>query len=206
MSTTVFLVRHGEVHNPDHVVYADIPGFGLSERGQRQAGEAAEYLADRPIAAVCASPLQRATQTASPIAVHHGLVVSTDSELTEWYLTQRWKGLPWDDLPVERPGEVEAYLANPLDMPFSPESLEALAVRMTSAVGRLAALYTDESIVIVSHQDPIQAARLGLLHRTLSSLNRDKPGHAEVFELTTGDPWVEASRFLPAEQETFPPS
>lgn len=205
-TTTVFLVRHGEVDNPDHVVYADISGFGLSERGFGQAEEAAEHLADRNLAAVYASPLQRATETAAAIANRHGCAVTTDSELTEWYLAQRWKGIVWEELDEQRPGELDAYLTHPLDMPFSPEPLEALAVRMTGAIERHAAAHVGDAIAVVSHQDPIQAARLALLHRTLSGLNRDKPGHAEVFELVIGDPWTEVGRFLPEDQATFPPT
>ena len=205
-STFVHLVRHGEVHNPDHVVYADIPGFGLSERGHRQADDASAYLSDFAISAIYASPLQRATQTGVSLAQPHGLSVTTIPDLTEWFLAQQWKGLAWDSLPVERPGELEAYLEHPLDMPFSPESLEALAVRMVTVVESIASDHIGEEIVFVSHQDPVQAARLALTHRTLGSLNTDKPGHAEVFTLEMAAPWVEVRRFLPGDQEAFPPT
>ena len=205
VSTIVHLVRHGEVHNPDHVVYADLPGFGLSERGRRQATEVGDHLAERSITAVYASPLQRATETAAAIAVPHGIVVSTVPELTEWFLAQRWKGLPWEDLPTHRPGELEAYLGDPLHMYFSPESLEALALRMSRSVEELAGRHADQEIVIVSHQDPVQAARLALTHRTLARLNHDKPEHAEVFRLQSGAPWVERDRWAPSEQQPFPP-
>ena len=205
-STFVHLVRHGEVNNPDHVVYADIEGFGLSERGRRQVEDASEYLSDHSISAIYASPLQRATETAVALARPHGLSVTAIPDLTEWFLAQQWKGLTWDSLPVERPGELEAYLEHPLDMAFSPESLEALAVRMVTVVESIASEHVGEEVVVVSHQDPVQAARLALTHRTLGSLNTDKPGHAEVFTLEMAAPWVEVQRFLPGVQETFPPT
>ena len=65
---TVHLLRHGEVHNPDHVLYGRLPGFRLSELGERQAVAAATWLARRDIAYLVASPLERAQQTAAPLA------------------------------------------------------------------------------------------------------------------------------------------
>ncbi len=202
----VHLVRHGEVENPDHVVYADLPGFRLSELGRDQAAQAGERLADRPIGAVYSSPLQRATETAHEIARRHALPVDTEPDLTEWLLAQGWKGLAWEALDEHRPGELTAYLEHPLDMPFSEESLEELAVRMTAAIERIVSSAAHEEIVIVSHQDPIQAARLALTHRTLAGLNRDKPGHAEVFTMQPGNPWSEVDRWAPADQRAFPPA
>ena len=66
-STTVHLLRHGEVHNPDGVLYGRLPDFHLSERGQLMAQRAAAALANRDIAVVTASPLDRAQETAAPI-------------------------------------------------------------------------------------------------------------------------------------------
>ncbi len=79
MSHAAILVRHGEVDNPDNVVYGDLPGFGLSECGFRQATSVGERLSSLGIAAVYASPLQRATETAAAIADSHGLSVLVDS-------------------------------------------------------------------------------------------------------------------------------
>ena len=70
------LLRHGEVHNPDRVLYGRMPGFGLSELGARQAVAAAEYLAKRPIGYLVSSPLERAQQTAAPLAELTGLPVA----------------------------------------------------------------------------------------------------------------------------------
>ncbi|MDT7721991.1 MAG: hypothetical protein QOE94_3002, partial [Mycobacterium sp.] len=65
--TRVHLVRHGEVYNPEGVLYGRLPGFSLSDKGIQQAQAVAESLADRDIVAVIASPLQRAQETAAPI-------------------------------------------------------------------------------------------------------------------------------------------
>lgn len=62
--TQITFVRHGQVYNPERIVYGRLPGFPLSELGKRQAQAAAEALRDTPIAAVFSSPLLRAQQTA----------------------------------------------------------------------------------------------------------------------------------------------
>lgn len=95
MASYVHLIRHGEVENPEHVVYARLAGFGLSDRGRRQATEAARYLARRPVVAVWSSPLQRALETAWVLAEPHGLPVLVDDELTEWKLADDWAGIVW---------------------------------------------------------------------------------------------------------------
>jgi broad specificity phosphatase PhoE len=61
-------MRHGEVHNPDGLLYGRLPGYHLSERGKEQAAAVADWLADRDIVYVVASPLERAQETAAPIA------------------------------------------------------------------------------------------------------------------------------------------
>lgn len=81
--TVVHLLRHGEVHNPTGILYGRIPGFKLSERGQKQALTVAEHLADHDIAHVVASPLDRAQQTAAPVADSHRLELATDERLIE---------------------------------------------------------------------------------------------------------------------------
>ena len=81
--TVVHLLRHGEVHNPTGILYGRIPGFRLSERGQKQALTVAEHLADHDIVHVVASPLDRAQQTAAPIADSHRLELATDDRLIE---------------------------------------------------------------------------------------------------------------------------
>src|ERR671916_1633741 len=82
-TTTVHLLRHGEVHNPEGVLYGRIAGYRLSERGRDQADVVAKALADADVAAVLASPLQRAQETATPLATAHGLDIRTDDRLIE---------------------------------------------------------------------------------------------------------------------------
>jgi len=198
MADKVHLVRHGEVHNPDNLVYASLPGFGLNDTGRRQAEAAARYLAFKPLVAVWSSPLQRAVETASEIARRAGLPVQVCDELIEWRLADSWAGIRWDELSEHRPGELERYLSDPLGLDVGTESLSRLASRMTGAVESLHRRHPEGEIVIVSHQDPVQAARLLLIGRRLESLQKDKPSHASVVTLQPGTPWKETARWAPA--------
>ena len=76
--TVVHLMRHGEVHNPAGVLYGRLPGYHLSELGRQMADAAAADLAANDVRLVVASPLERAQETAAPIAASHGLAVETD--------------------------------------------------------------------------------------------------------------------------------
>ncbi len=199
-----FLVRHGEVHNPEGVVYADLEGFGLSELGRAQAAATATRLPAG--STIMVSPLQRAVETANIIAGDIAASVTVDEDLTEWRLGQRWAGEIWESIDERFPGELTAYLEHPHDLDFAEETLAILAARVAGAVRRHR-LASQGPLVIVSHQDPIQAARLELTGRTLIDLHQDKPGHAAVVTLEgSGDgPWDEIAMWAPAQGEVFPP-
>lgn len=201
---TTFLVRHGEVHNPHGVVYADLEGFGLSELGRAQATASATRLPAG--ATIVVSPLQRAVETAHIIAGDIAASVSVDEDLTEWRLGRRWAGEIWESIDERFPGELTAYLEHPHQLDFAGETLDLLAARVAGAVRRHR-LAAQGPLVIVSHQDPIQAARLALTARTLSDLHQNKPGHAAIVTLEgSGDgPWNEIAMWAPAQGEVFPP-
>jgi broad specificity phosphatase PhoE len=159
MPTTVHLLRHGEVHNPERVLYGRLPGFGLSDLGIAQAKLAAEFLAQRPIGHLVSSPLQRAQETAAALAEATGLTTNTDERLTEAenYLQGRHvaggKGLFVD------PSNWK-YFGNPL-RPSWGEPYAQIAARVLAAVhaarGRVE--QTGREAVCVTHQLPIVAAR-----------------------------------------------
>lgn len=83
-STVIYLIRHGEVRNPDKVLYGRLPRFGLTSRGRMQATAAGQWLADKPVAALFSSPMLRARQTAGCITgqLSH-LRVRIDARLNE---------------------------------------------------------------------------------------------------------------------------
>lgn len=93
MSCTVHLVRHGEVHNPRHVMYGRLPGFHLSERGREQAVAAAQWLQARPLDALYTSPMERTRETADIVTGHiAGLPLHVDGRLIE--VNTPWEGRP----------------------------------------------------------------------------------------------------------------
>jgi broad specificity phosphatase PhoE len=197
------LVRHGEVENPDGVVYADLPGFALSASGRAQAAASGRYLQARSPEAVISSPLDRALETASAIAEAIGAPLTTDDRLVEWRLSSRWAGIRWDDLPTAFPGELEAYLAAPYDLSFAPESIDEVAERMVGLITSLDEADLQDA-VLVSHQDPVQALRVHLVGGTRDSFPFGKPGHASVTTLERiGDRWYESGYWEP-EIETIP--
>lgn len=197
MADLVHLVRHGEVHNPQHLVYASLPGFGLSARGVLQTQEAAQYLARRPIRAVWSSPLQRALETAANLAAPHRLEVGTLPNLTEWKLLDRWAGHRWEQIPKLFPGEVEAYLQHPFNLDFASETLQELAQRVGNAVNEAAKTVTSGEVAVVGHQDPIQAVRLAFTGQPLHQLFQDRPQHCSVITLRPADSWAEIRKWDP---------
>ena len=90
--TVVHLLRHGEVHNPDRVLYGRLPGYHLSELGRHMAELAAEHLGDHDITHVVSSPLERARETAAPIAQGHELEITIDDRVIE--AENAFEGLP----------------------------------------------------------------------------------------------------------------
>jgi broad specificity phosphatase PhoE len=159
--TTVHLLRHGEVRNPDRVLYGRLPGFGLSDLGKAQAALAAEYLATRPIGYIASSPLERAQQTAQPIADLTGLVVHQDERLIEaanrleGRTVAGGKGL-FTDLSNWK------YFTNPL-RPSWGEPYVDISARVLAAVhtarDAARAIGDGAEAVCVSHQLPIVIAR-----------------------------------------------
>ncbi|MGH8875353.1 MAG: histidine phosphatase family protein [Acidimicrobiia bacterium] len=164
----------------------------------------AGHLSSRPVAAVWSSPLERALRTAEAIAAKRGLTVRVDPELTEWRMADRWAGIRWDDLPGRRPGELEAYLSDPTRLPFAAESLEELAARMGTVLVGLHDRHRQGDVVVVGHQDPLQAARLALTGRPLDGLLVGAPAHAAVISLRPGTPWEETARWQPDQDPLQP--
>ena len=193
----LYLVRHGEVSNPDHVVYADLPGFQLTQTGRDEAAAAAFQLEAESVDVVVATPLERAVETARPIAAALDAPLQVDDRLTEWRLLQRWAGVVWEDLGKAFPGETEAYLSHPDDLPFTPESITEVAERIASLIDDLGATCPGGAAVLVSHQDPVQAIRLHLTGRPLGELPTDKPDHGTVLTLRADEPWTEIDRWDP---------
>lgn len=163
--TRVHLIRHGEVHNPDRILYGRIPGFRLSETGRAQAIAAADMLADADIVAVIASPLQRAQETAAPIAARHGLPVDTDEDLIESANIFEGKPVSPGDGAWRNP-RYWWHLRNPLT-PTWGEPYAEIAARMATAVDKARSRAAGHEVVCVSHQLPVWTVRQHLSGKRL---------------------------------------
>jgi broad specificity phosphatase PhoE len=157
--TVVHLLRHGEVHNPKGILYGRLPGFHLSKLGRKMADRVADYLKDQghDIAAVVSSPLERAQETAQPIAETFSLDVQTDPRLIE--AANVFEGLTFGigDGSLGRPTHWR-YLRNPF-RPSWGEPYVQVAARMLAAMADARELAPGREILCVSHQLPIWVAR-----------------------------------------------
>ncbi len=153
----VYLLRHGQVENPDNLLPGSKPGFPLSERGRRQIKALADEIKAAGVkpTALFASPLLRTQQTAEIVSEAFDLPVKTDERLLEWDMG-RWEGGPLDDF-FARSG----YFEKPFRLPGN-ESLDALADRVLVAIdaARLAAGAGDA--IVVSHRESLVAALIRL--------------------------------------------
>jgi broad specificity phosphatase PhoE len=163
--TIVHLLRHGEVHNPEKILYGRLPGYHLSEVGRKMADRAAEYFAARDVAAVIASPLERAQETAAPVAAAHGLPVGTDERIIE--STSVFEGRAFGpDLKALKHPRAWRHLHNPF-RPSWGEAYAIVAIRMHAAASAARDAVRGREAVLVSHQLPIWIARLAGEHRRL---------------------------------------
>jgi probable phosphoglycerate mutase len=159
--TLVLLVRHGQTPTTGKVLPGRAPGLHLADKGQRQAEAVAERIAalqtaKRRIAAVYASPLERTQQTAAPIAKALGLRVRRNQGLLEADFGE-WTGAELKKL-YKKP-EWRTVQRNPSGFRFpAGESFTEMQTRIVSAIDRLRAAHPGETIVAVSHADPIKAA------------------------------------------------
>jgi broad specificity phosphatase PhoE len=191
------------VHNPDGVLYGRLPGFRLSEDGVVMAHAAAAALKGRDITEVVSSPLQRAQETATPIAEQLGAEISIDERLIE--SENHFEGTKFGvgDGALKRPANWP-YLWNPFTPSWGEDYL-AVARRMLHAVEEARDRNTGHEVVCVSHQLPIWILRRyvegrRLWHRPdrrqcgLASLTSVTWDDDRLVHVTYSEPAGEASR------------
>jgi broad specificity phosphatase PhoE len=178
VATTIHLMRHGEVHNPAGVLYGRLPGYHLSERGVAMAERVAQHLAGEAhagstgpaaeradVVAVFASPMERAQETAAPIAEAFGVEIRTDPRLLE--AENRFQGMTFGvgDGSLRHPRHWP-LLVNPL-RPSWGEPYTAQVARMVAVVDTAREAARGHEAVLVSHQLPVWVTRLALTGRRL---------------------------------------
>ena len=153
----VHLLRHGEVYNPDHVLYGRLPGYHLSDLGIEQSKLAAAFLSERDIGYIVASPLERAQQTAQPLAKKLGLPIDTDERLIEAENYLQGKQVAGGRNLFTDPSNWQ-YFRNPL-RPSWGEPYDVVAQRVMAAARGARDRAEGHEAVCVSHQLPIWIAR-----------------------------------------------
>lgn len=150
MITRIFFVRHGEVDNPDKIMYGRLPGFPLSQNGRNQIAKTAQFLSKENISAIYSSPLLRTKQTAEIISEILYLPINYSEEILEIRTSLQGKTFSYisDHFP-----KMNMYISvknNPLD-----ETIEDIVKRMQEFVDKIIKKHKGKKIIVVGHGDPI---------------------------------------------------
>lgn len=147
----LFVVRHGETAWSRERRFAGARDVPLAEEGLRQCEAVAAALGGKPVAAVYASPLERARASAEVIAKPHRLEVGIEPDFREMAFGA-WEGLTRDDVAARFPEAYERWRAAPhrLVLPGG-ERLTDVALRVMNAIDELIGTHTGETVVLVSH-------------------------------------------------------
>jgi broad specificity phosphatase PhoE len=185
-------LRHAEVWNPGGIVYGRLPGYGLSDRGERKARDLASTLAGTRVRAVFASPLQRAMETAAILAEPHDLRPTPDERLSEWAFWGNWEGMRWTDIHQRDPEVLQAYAEDAAVVTLG-EPLSAAAERVLEWAAWAEGTFQGDLVLGVSHESPLAGSLLlgsgrdltGYHALTLPHLStvRLRPGPAEIVDL-----------------------
>jgi len=165
MTSTVHVIRHGEVENPQKILYGRQPGWRLSEHGQAMASTLGEWAKAIDLAALHVSPLQRAQETAAPIAAAHNISITTDDRLIE--AANIFEGKPFGigDGVLKHPSAWR-YLYNPWK-PSWGEPYDEQIARMLAAIFDANKAANGKDAICVSHQLPIWILRSAIEGRSL---------------------------------------
>lgn len=190
--TTVYLVRHSDVENPQNVLYGHLDGFPLSELGRRRAEALAERLAGSGIRRLVSSPLERARETAGIIAggLPEPVEVEIDPALREAEFSRYLQGVRFWMIPLLRP----RWYLHKMRRGMMPgdEAIADLGGRVLEVARRVAAETPDRTSALVSHADPLQAAWIlldGRPHSEVEMYRRavDRAGVLKV-DFENGEP------------------
>lgn len=158
--TIVYLIRHAAYENPKKIFHGRLPGFPLSHVGKKQANRLAERLGDVPLAAIIASPLQRATETAQIVAIPHGLTIITDDRLLD--IQTPLQGRPLAELEA-----IKFNFFQPKYFSGGGERLSQVFRRIDACIRDYVRQYEGQTIALFSHGDPIMTVVFKYTGRTL---------------------------------------
>ena len=156
--TRIYLIRHADVENPNKLLYGHLDGFDLSALGRAQAAAIGDRLRDDDVRRIVHSPLARAVETARLInqRLARPAVLESDPELREAEFSRYLQGLPYWQIPLRRP----LWFVHKAKRGIVPgdESIDRMGGRILSVVRRVAREHPSDTMAVVSHADPINAA------------------------------------------------
>jgi len=154
----LYLIRHADVENPNKVLYGHLDGFQLSAVGRVQAAALGDQLRSEDLTRIVSSPLARAVETARLIdeRLARPAILETDPELREAEFSRYLQGLPYWQVPLRRP----LWFVHKARRGLVPgdETIDRLGGRVLEVVRRLAREHPGETMAVVSHADPLNAA------------------------------------------------
>lgn len=194
MALRLLVLRHGGTswsRERRFTGWRDVP---LTEEGRRRAEAAARALADLPVSAVCASPLERARTSAEAIAKPHRLEVIVDPAFREMGFGD-WEGLTREEAAARFPAELETWVRTPERVvPPGGEPLAAVAERVAAGIDALRAAHDGGTVVLVTHAIVVRLIvlrALGLGPDRLWSIDASPAGLSEI---EYRDDWVSVHR------------
>jgi broad specificity phosphatase PhoE len=165
MAQVIHFIRHGEVHNPEKILYGLQPGWRLSERGIEMAQVVAQWSKNLNLGAIHSSPLQRAQETVAPIIDNHKLQLTTDKNLIEASNIFEGKKFELGSGVLKHPKSWR-YLYNPW-RPSWGEPYDQIINRMLKALFSARDAAGGKDAICVSHQLPIWILRSAVEGRRL---------------------------------------
>jgi broad specificity phosphatase PhoE len=165
MAQTIHFVRHGEVHNPEKILYGLQPGWRLSDRGNAMAAVIGEWSTKLDLGAIHSSPLQRAQETVAPIIAKHKLSLTTDKNLIEASNIFEGKKFELGSGVLRHPSSWR-YLYNPWK-PSWGEPYDQLISRMLKGLFAARDAAGGKDAICISHQLPIWILRSAVEGRRL---------------------------------------
>jgi probable phosphoglycerate mutase len=176
--TIYYLLRHGEHSLQGRIAAGRAPGIGLSERGRAEAEWAAERLAKAKIAAIYASPMERAQETAGIVSRHLDLPVTVRGDLAELDFGE-WTGLTFDDIRKDPRWQFWAAHRSVACIPGG-ETMREVQRRVVEAMMEMRETHPDDGIVLVSHGDVLRAALMFALAMPIDFYGRIEVATASV--------------------------
>jgi broad specificity phosphatase PhoE len=208
VTTRFYLIRHADVQNPHAILYGHLDGFPLSALGRVQAVAIGDRMRNAGLARIVHSPLARAVETAQLIAgeLNPQVPLEPDAELREADFSRYLQGVPYWQVPVRRP----LWLVHKVRRGIIPgdESIEAMGGRVLGVVRRLAREHPGETMAVVSHADPLNAAWILLDGRPQNEREMHRSGmhKAGMLQLDVEGETPKAWEYVPPPQVSKPAS